>query len=98
MVVRACFRVVLIITAWRGHICPSEAIEAVLRGFRLYAYKYMRYRAIVAYTQFSIRSLVAVGRSQLVIILIMSTADGRLFWHFPSIYACMYECWGKLSE
>ena len=95
MVVWACFRVVLMVTVWRGHICPCEAIEAVLRRSSFYAYTYMHYRAIVAYTQFSIRSLVAVGRSQLVIILITSTADGCFFWHFPSIYACMYECWGK---
>ena len=100
MVVRACFRVVLMVTAWRGHVCPSEAIEAVLSRSSFYAYTYMRYRAIVAYTQFSIRSLVAVGRSQLVIILIMCTASVRLFWHFGSIIytrVCV-GVGGELSE
>lgn len=78
MVVWACFRVAPMVTAWCGCICPSEAVGAVLRRSSFYAWDYIGLCAIALYTQFSIRSLVAVGLQALIIILNMSTVDERL--------------------
>lgn len=71
MVVWACFCVAPMVTAWRGCVCSSQPIGAVLRRSSSYAWDYIGLCAIALYTQFSIRSLVAVGLQALIIILNM---------------------------